>query len=210
MLAGRAAESYVLASIEKLGTVAPYRVRREKSDVTGIISDAPADHPVINQLRNRGANIVIVDAGRHRGAVEARINQRPRAQPFRQVNPLWVVGVVASAVMAFAAVEATGRRAAQTLAVAGDLVAKRAAGQHLARSGHHFARRSPADFAPTFQRRRGAAQAIAPDGHPIDLKVDVPLLVALLGTGSLIGRHGSRHPDRRGPEVRASRDTSEL
>ncbi len=69
VLAGRAAESYVLASIEKLGTVAPYRVTGVK-DVTGIVTDAAANHPVISQLRKRGANVVMVDERRRRGDME--------------------------------------------------------------------------------------------------------------------------------------------
>jgi DeoR/GlpR family transcriptional regulator of sugar metabolism len=56
ILAGRAADSYVLASAEKLGTVAPYRILGVR-DVTGIVTDAPVDDPVLEQLRERGANI---------------------------------------------------------------------------------------------------------------------------------------------------------
>lgn len=53
----RAAETYVMASIEKLGTVAACKVTGP-AEVTGIITDAPADHPTVRQLRDHGATII--------------------------------------------------------------------------------------------------------------------------------------------------------
>ena len=49
-LAGRAADTYVLASSEKIGTASPFTVL-PLADVSGIITDAPGDHPVLEQLR---------------------------------------------------------------------------------------------------------------------------------------------------------------
>jgi DeoR/GlpR family transcriptional regulator of sugar metabolism len=53
----RTADSYVLASIEKLSTVCPYKVTG-LSEVAGIITDAPADHPAVRQLRSEGVTII--------------------------------------------------------------------------------------------------------------------------------------------------------
>jgi DeoR/GlpR family transcriptional regulator of sugar metabolism len=50
ILAGRAAETYVLASHEKIGAASPYTVLPLRA-VSGIITDAPADSPVLEQLR---------------------------------------------------------------------------------------------------------------------------------------------------------------
>ena len=57
ILVSRAADTYVVASIEKLGTVCAYKVTG-LSEVAGIITDAPADHPTVQQLRDQGINIV--------------------------------------------------------------------------------------------------------------------------------------------------------
>ena len=57
ILIGRAADTYVVASIEKLGTVAPYAVAGI-SEVAGIITDAPAGHPVVRQLRDEGVTVI--------------------------------------------------------------------------------------------------------------------------------------------------------
>jgi DeoR/GlpR family transcriptional regulator of sugar metabolism len=56
-LAGRAADTYVLASSEKIGTASPFTVL-PLADVSGIITDAPTDHPVIEQLHRDGVTIV--------------------------------------------------------------------------------------------------------------------------------------------------------
>ena len=58
-LAGRAAETYVLASHEKIGAASPYTVVPLRA-VGGIITDAPADSAVLAQLRQRG--VVILEA----------------------------------------------------------------------------------------------------------------------------------------------------
>jgi DeoR/GlpR family transcriptional regulator of sugar metabolism len=57
ILIGRAADTYVVASIEKLGTVAPYAVVG-MSEVAGLITDAPASHPVVRQLRDEGVTVI--------------------------------------------------------------------------------------------------------------------------------------------------------
>jgi DeoR/GlpR family transcriptional regulator of sugar metabolism len=53
----RAADTYVVASIEKIGTVAPYSVVA-LSEVAGLVTDAPADHPTVQQLRQQGINVI--------------------------------------------------------------------------------------------------------------------------------------------------------
>lgn len=57
ILVGRAADTYVVASIEKLGTVAPYAVVG-LSAVAGLITDAPAGHPTVRQLRDQGVTVI--------------------------------------------------------------------------------------------------------------------------------------------------------
>jgi DeoR/GlpR family transcriptional regulator of sugar metabolism len=57
ILIGRAADTYVLGSLDKLGTVAPYRLAG-LSDVAGIVTDAPSYHPTVQELRKLGVNIV--------------------------------------------------------------------------------------------------------------------------------------------------------
>ena len=56
-LAGRAADTYVLASSEKIGTASPFTVL-PLADVSGIITDAPTDHPVLEQLRRHDVTII--------------------------------------------------------------------------------------------------------------------------------------------------------
>jgi DeoR/GlpR family transcriptional regulator of sugar metabolism/transposase len=57
ILISRAADTYVMASIEKLGTVAAYKVAG-LAEVTGVITDAPADHLALRQLRDQGTTII--------------------------------------------------------------------------------------------------------------------------------------------------------
>jgi DeoR/GlpR family transcriptional regulator of sugar metabolism len=57
ILVSRAADTYVLGSIEKLGTVSSYTVVG-LPEVAGIITGAPADHPTLQQLRKRGVDII--------------------------------------------------------------------------------------------------------------------------------------------------------
>jgi DeoR/GlpR family transcriptional regulator of sugar metabolism len=56
-LAGRAADTYVLASSEKIGAASAFTVL-PLADISGIITDAPADHPVIQELRHNGTTII--------------------------------------------------------------------------------------------------------------------------------------------------------
>jgi DeoR/GlpR family transcriptional regulator of sugar metabolism len=46
-----------VASIEKLGTVAPYAVVGV-AEVAGLITDAPAGYPAVRQLRDQGINLI--------------------------------------------------------------------------------------------------------------------------------------------------------
>jgi DeoR/GlpR family transcriptional regulator of sugar metabolism len=57
ILISRTADTYVLASIEKLGTVCPYTVTG-LSEVAGIITDAPAGHPAVREFRKRGVHVI--------------------------------------------------------------------------------------------------------------------------------------------------------
>ncbi|BCJ47035.1 DeoR family transcriptional regulator [Actinoplanes ianthinogenes] len=56
-LASRAADTYVLASAEKVGTASPFTVL-SPAEVTGIITDAAPDHPALSALRDAGVTIV--------------------------------------------------------------------------------------------------------------------------------------------------------
>ena len=58
-LAGRAAETYVLASSEKIGAASPFTVLPLAS-VSGIITDAPEEDPTIQELR--AADVPILTA----------------------------------------------------------------------------------------------------------------------------------------------------
>jgi DeoR/GlpR family transcriptional regulator of sugar metabolism len=56
-LAGRAADTYVLASTEKLGAVSPYRVL-PLADVTAVITDAAEDDATVEALKRSGVEVV--------------------------------------------------------------------------------------------------------------------------------------------------------
>jgi DeoR/GlpR family transcriptional regulator of sugar metabolism len=56
-LASRAADTYVLASSEKIGAASPFTVLPLTS-VSGIITDAPASHPTLQQLERAGTSII--------------------------------------------------------------------------------------------------------------------------------------------------------
>jgi DeoR/GlpR family transcriptional regulator of sugar metabolism len=56
-LAGRAADTYVLASKEKIGAAGPYTVM-PLGDVAGVITDTPADDPTVLELKRAGVTIV--------------------------------------------------------------------------------------------------------------------------------------------------------
>jgi DeoR/GlpR family transcriptional regulator of sugar metabolism len=55
-LSRRAAETWVMASEEKIGAASPFRVLG-LDEVTGIVSDAAADHPVLRELEGSGVRI---------------------------------------------------------------------------------------------------------------------------------------------------------
>jgi DeoR/GlpR family transcriptional regulator of sugar metabolism len=57
ILVGRAADTYVVASIEKIGTVAPYAIIG-LAGIAGLVTDAPADNPAVQQLSHQGVNII--------------------------------------------------------------------------------------------------------------------------------------------------------
>ncbi|MFL5861384.1 MAG: DeoR/GlpR family DNA-binding transcription regulator, partial [Solirubrobacteraceae bacterium] len=56
-LAGRAADTYVLASMEKIGAISAYRVLDLRA-VTAIITDSDVDSPALEQLRQRGTDVI--------------------------------------------------------------------------------------------------------------------------------------------------------
>lgn len=56
-LAGRAADTYVLASSEKIGAASPFTVL-PLDKASGIITDAPSEHPILEQLRRKRVMIV--------------------------------------------------------------------------------------------------------------------------------------------------------
>jgi DeoR/GlpR family transcriptional regulator of sugar metabolism len=57
VLAGRAAETYILASSEKIGTASPYRVIAF-SEASAILTDAPPESPVVRELRARQIRVI--------------------------------------------------------------------------------------------------------------------------------------------------------
>lgn len=56
-LAGRAGDTYVLASAEKIGAASTFRVL-PLADVTGIVTDVPEDDPAARALREAGAPLI--------------------------------------------------------------------------------------------------------------------------------------------------------
>ncbi|POH66452.1 DeoR family transcriptional regulator [Cryobacterium zongtaii] len=56
-LAGRAADTYVLASAEKIGVASPYRVL-PFDEIAGLITDTAADDPTLAGLRDAGVSIL--------------------------------------------------------------------------------------------------------------------------------------------------------
>ena len=57
ILMSRAADTYVLGSLDKIGTAAPYTITGV-SNVAGIVTDAPSYHPSVQKLRQRGVTII--------------------------------------------------------------------------------------------------------------------------------------------------------
>ncbi len=69
-LAARSADTYILASAEKIGTASRYRVL-PWDEVTALITDTPRTHPVIAQIEALGNEIITPDphaGGSDRGA----------------------------------------------------------------------------------------------------------------------------------------------
>jgi DeoR/GlpR family transcriptional regulator of sugar metabolism len=56
-LASRAADTYVLASTEKIGMVSPFKVLA-LADVAGVVTDTPAGHPVVRELTDAGVRVL--------------------------------------------------------------------------------------------------------------------------------------------------------
>lgn len=56
-LAGRAADTYVLASAEKIGVASRYQVL-PLGEIAGIIADGPQDDPTLRSLRRTGTSII--------------------------------------------------------------------------------------------------------------------------------------------------------
>jgi DeoR/GlpR family transcriptional regulator of sugar metabolism len=57
ILLSRAADAYVLGSVDKIGTAAAYTITG-LSDVAGVVTDAPSYHPTIQRLSQQGVNII--------------------------------------------------------------------------------------------------------------------------------------------------------
>ncbi len=57
ILISRAAETYVLASSEKLGTASSHRIVG-LSGVAGVVTDAPPGHPALEQFAEQGARVI--------------------------------------------------------------------------------------------------------------------------------------------------------
>ncbi len=55
-LAARAADTWALASVEKIGAASPYLVL-PTTGVTGIITDCPTTSPHVTELRNQGVTV---------------------------------------------------------------------------------------------------------------------------------------------------------
>jgi DeoR/GlpR family transcriptional regulator of sugar metabolism len=56
-LAARAADTWVLASVEKMGAASRYRVL-PVDGVTGVVTDSPSDSPIVAKLRDRGISVL--------------------------------------------------------------------------------------------------------------------------------------------------------
>jgi DeoR/GlpR family transcriptional regulator of sugar metabolism len=56
-LAARAADTYVLASAEKIGAVSPYRVL-PLTDIAGVVTDTPAENLTVRKLRDLGTPVL--------------------------------------------------------------------------------------------------------------------------------------------------------
>jgi DeoR/GlpR family transcriptional regulator of sugar metabolism len=59
-LAARAADTYVLASAEKIGAASAYKVLPLKA-VTAIVTDIPPNNPIIEQISAEGSRIIVAE-----------------------------------------------------------------------------------------------------------------------------------------------------
>jgi DeoR/GlpR family transcriptional regulator of sugar metabolism len=57
ILISRAADTYALGTLDKIGNAAPYTIAGV-SELAGIVTDAPSYHPTIQQLSQQGVNII--------------------------------------------------------------------------------------------------------------------------------------------------------
>jgi DeoR/GlpR family transcriptional regulator of sugar metabolism len=57
ILVSRAADTYALGTLDKIGNAAPYTITG-LSELAGIVTDAPSYHPTVQQLREQGVNII--------------------------------------------------------------------------------------------------------------------------------------------------------
>jgi DeoR/GlpR family transcriptional regulator of sugar metabolism len=57
ILISRAADTYALGTLDKIGNAAPYTITGV-SDLAGIVTDVPSHHPTIEQLSKQGVNII--------------------------------------------------------------------------------------------------------------------------------------------------------
>jgi DeoR/GlpR family transcriptional regulator of sugar metabolism len=56
-LAGRSADTFVLASTEKIGAISAYKVL-DLTAVTGVVTDTPPEDPVLTRLLNSGTEVI--------------------------------------------------------------------------------------------------------------------------------------------------------
>ena len=79
-LARRAAETYILASSEKIGTVSPHRVL-DWGDITAVITDNAADSRTVSALRAAGVDVHVASPGRRsRNSERDHSAQPPRTR----------------------------------------------------------------------------------------------------------------------------------
>jgi DeoR/GlpR family transcriptional regulator of sugar metabolism len=70
-LAGRAAETYVLASTEKIGAISPYRVLAV-SEVTAIVTDRNPGDAALGEIRRGGTEIISAGTGAGNPPLDSR------------------------------------------------------------------------------------------------------------------------------------------
>ena len=76
-LARRAADTYILASSEKIGTVSPHRVL-DWPDITAVLTDRAADTRTVAALRAMAVDIHVAPAGRRgRNSEKGQLAQPP-------------------------------------------------------------------------------------------------------------------------------------